>query len=722
MTLLLLLPTVLAYSGSITPFAGYDLNFTTDATHLRVTITAATTGWVGFGIAEAGGMIGADIMMAHVADDTGVGEIGDYWSEQNAAPTLDASQDWSLLSASQVGGVTTVRAERLLVTGDIQDRPIVDLANLAPTQYIAAMGALDAHVYHGSSGRTLFRENVFHQTPSNAELLASIVSMPGVINHTFAANGQHVPAACAAESRGPTVHDSFRIQSFCAPGEQTGFTTYTEFCLDMSSWNAAHIVAVEPFIDPNNIDIVHHFTVVGFENSASCSGGFGQGFGAGWAPGAQARLYPAHAGVRVGAGGFQSIRLQVHYDNKRGVAVYDHSGIRIYRTEALRMVDVASYTMGDSALAWAQMTTIPEGLSRYDWYCPPAASQVLSSPIGVVGETLHMHITGVKMERRHYNASGGLKARLATEYYDFNYQGQKVETGGFDSSNQPRQTIEPGDSFYTSCWFDNRLPPYGRKVGNPATHRWGLGSDDEMCTVFGAYVPRQARAFSCAYGRRGATFLGGAVAAPGQSKHAFTHREFGELVAPSTCVDTAGWAHPTVGTCARFDREACEVHGWHDVAGSGTAREHCCVCQAALPPTCGDAFYHMIRGAQDAPSDCATLVANMAAFGLGCDTRWDAFPWRKWAMLPDEAVSVAAVCPSACGLCAGAAYGAHLGASSPPSSASSSPGPDGAMLAVVCAVVAAATFAASAATYMKLRPRGKLTAKTSVIEASSTTM
>lgn len=112
----------------------------------------------------------------------------------------------------------------------------------------------------------------------------------------------------------------------------------------------------------------------------------------------------------------------------------------------------------------------------------------------------------------------------------------------------------------------------------------------------------------------------------------------------------------------------------------------------------------------------------MAAFGLGCDTRWDAFPWRKWAMLPDEAVSVAAVCPSACGLCAGAAYGAHLGASSPPSSASSSPGPDGAMLAVVCAVVAAATFAASAATYMKLRPRGKLTAKTSVIEASSTTM
>ena len=55
-----------SFTDSITPIQGYQLNFTTTASQITVTITARTTGWVGFGLAEAGGMIGADIMMAHV--------------------------------------------------------------------------------------------------------------------------------------------------------------------------------------------------------------------------------------------------------------------------------------------------------------------------------------------------------------------------------------------------------------------------------------------------------------------------------------------------------------------------------------------------------------------------------------------------------------------------------------------------------------------------------
>ena len=53
-----------AFTGHVDPFPGYSMDYTTNATHIQLTITAQTSGWVGFGLAEAGGMIGADIMMA----------------------------------------------------------------------------------------------------------------------------------------------------------------------------------------------------------------------------------------------------------------------------------------------------------------------------------------------------------------------------------------------------------------------------------------------------------------------------------------------------------------------------------------------------------------------------------------------------------------------------------------------------------------------------------
>ena len=65
----------------ITPFSGYNLYYAVDLTaqHITFAVEAATTGWIGFGIAEAAGMKGADIMMGHV-DSTGKAVVGDYHS------------------------------------------------------------------------------------------------------------------------------------------------------------------------------------------------------------------------------------------------------------------------------------------------------------------------------------------------------------------------------------------------------------------------------------------------------------------------------------------------------------------------------------------------------------------------------------------------------------------------------------------------------------------
>eukprot|EP00966_Prymnesium_polylepis_P045950 1063559-Prymnesium_polylepis.1 len=104
--------------------AGYSVRWTTSSEFITVTIAAETTGWVGFGFASSGGMHGADIMIGLVDDISGTGEIGDYWSADNGLPKLDAQQDWSLITASQSDGVTTLSAKRRLITSDNEDWPL----------------------------------------------------------------------------------------------------------------------------------------------------------------------------------------------------------------------------------------------------------------------------------------------------------------------------------------------------------------------------------------------------------------------------------------------------------------------------------------------------------------------------------------------------------------------------------------------------------------------
>ena len=272
----------------------------------------------------------------------------------------DVSQDWTLLSAAQAGGVTTVRATRALDTGDHQDWPLANLSNSQAVRYVVAMGSSDVHAYHGTHQRAYSEHNFFKAVPSKDELFSAVRADPSTITVELIATGFVVDARCTPYERAQAplgVHTAaYHLRTFCAVGEDAGVTSYAEFCLDTSRWSAAHITAVEPTVDPNNIDIVHHFTVQGYAQSSSCSGS-GVGFGAGWAPGGQGAIFPSNAGARVGSGGgFQSIRLQIHYDNKRGVSAVDNSGIRIHRTEALRVRDVEQFTLGDSSLAWNRTT------------------------------------------------------------------------------------------------------------------------------------------------------------------------------------------------------------------------------------------------------------------------------------------------------------------------------------------------------------------------------
>lgn len=67
-------------------------------------------------------MPGADIVTVAVHDDKTV-EIADRFATQKALPEEDGCSHWTLISATEASGMTTVEITRLLDTGDEQDRP-----------------------------------------------------------------------------------------------------------------------------------------------------------------------------------------------------------------------------------------------------------------------------------------------------------------------------------------------------------------------------------------------------------------------------------------------------------------------------------------------------------------------------------------------------------------------------------------------------------------------
>ena len=73
------------YNQSASLYAGYELYWTIADGTLSLGIVAETTGWVGFGLSQGGGMAGSDIVVGAVADD-GTITVDDYWSKANEKP------------------------------------------------------------------------------------------------------------------------------------------------------------------------------------------------------------------------------------------------------------------------------------------------------------------------------------------------------------------------------------------------------------------------------------------------------------------------------------------------------------------------------------------------------------------------------------------------------------------------------------------------------------
>jgi len=200
-------------------------------------------------------------------------------------------------------------------------------------------------------------------------------------------------------------------------------------------------------------------------------------------------MLPEHVGVPFfGEGNFNSINIQIHYDNPLEIEnQYDSSGMRFYYVLEPREQEATYLQVGDPLIRLRDVE-IGDGLSEWSFDCASTCSSFAlgGQPVTVISEGLHMHKSGVRMI--HSQIRNGQVVRSAKiDVYDFEHQ------GNFEPRNVPYE-VQPGDSFQTTCYY---------RDGNT----FGLSSQEEMCVAFLLYYPAKRFAFGgsqlpwlCGYG------------------------------------------------------------------------------------------------------------------------------------------------------------------------------------------------------------------------------
>ena len=434
---------------------------------LRVAVAARSDGWVGFGIAESGGMTGADI----VTFEKATGKLKDQHVLDVRFPIEDDCNNWVLLNSWSDGGFLIFEATRLLDTGDTQDRAIVNDGSLevANHRVIAAWGDTPSVSYHGPNRA---RGSIRFYTIRTASVAAASDSITE--QEMFA-------EAMANEAEGSFVvqADNYRV-----PARET---QYSDFCLTQTGLENAgvpidsdlHLIGVEPIIDPAAAAYVHHFVLYAgsggeLRRDGLCNDDSLAETAYAWAPGEPPFLYPDNTGGPLGRNGYKEFMLEIHYNNPRFVRnVVDSSGVRLYYTSVKRQHDMGLMQTGDPWLG-LYGSRVGSGLTQHQFICPASCSRQFgrNSPLQVVRESLHMHQAGARMTNEQIR-NGQVVRQGVVDFFDFDQQ------GSYQVVQEPFQILR-GDSFRTTCQYNSA-----------SGTRFGQSSQEEMCIAFLWYYPRQ---------------------------------------------------------------------------------------------------------------------------------------------------------------------------------------------------------------------------------------
>jgi len=421
--------------------------------YIYLAVAVRASGWLGFGIAEAGGMLGADMALFEAAKPD---EIVDAHTGNVRFPQLDdCPSDWELVS-SEVdvdSGFIMIEFKRKLDTKDPQDRVIFndESTMIVPHRVIAAWGDSPQVAYHGlnvARGAIRFYGTGDYQTTFDKAMSEQSEGafMVASIEHLVSINETEYAYTC------------FTRNDLIAQGVP-------------NTTDLLNIIGFEPIIQKDREAYVHHYILHGYGED-HCPYDYFPEVAYVWAPGDGPMSLPSNLGSPLfGSDGFNSFLIEVHYNNPQGTAgVIDSSGVKVFWTSQPRDEQMGILSGGDPALSLYGQA-VGNGPTRHSFDCPGSCSSLVGKEVTVLREYLHMHQTGARMKNEQIR-DGQVIRSASIDFWEFHQNGNAAV-------QQDPFTIMPGDGFKTTCYYD----------GND-DRVFGLASSEEMCMTFLYYYPR----------------------------------------------------------------------------------------------------------------------------------------------------------------------------------------------------------------------------------------
>ncbi|CAJ1960438.1 unnamed protein product [Cylindrotheca closterium] len=445
--------------------SGAAVFWTINGDEISFAVAARATGWLSFGISEAGGMLGSDVVYYETANPDEL--VDSYIMEARAAPLKDDCQSWNLIAKTITDdGWMILEVNRKLDTGDTQDHTIkIDAGGfVAPTRLIAAWGDTPTVSFHGTNAA---RNSV----------------------RLFADGSVSVKDALLTQLNSTTVGIfDVRESNYEIPGQDT---TYHEVCRTAAdilqeigvTETPLTIIGAMPVISEATRAYIHHFTVYSKEECGV--GTYDRSMIYAWAPGDEGWALPDNVGFPLfEVADRQAISIEIHYNNPELVqGELDSSGLRFFYINGEREQRAAILELGDPTVSLFG-ETISDGLTQYEFSCPSACSSAVLQQQGVTvfGEYLHMHQTGVRMTNDVIRDNEVVHTSKV-DVFEFDQQ------GAFLVQQEPYE-VKPGDAFRTSCYYRDGA-------------EFGLSSQEEMCIAYVLYYPAQEAGgfpWMCPYG------------------------------------------------------------------------------------------------------------------------------------------------------------------------------------------------------------------------------
>jgi DOMON domain len=268
---------------------GIAMHWDIQGDYLYLAVAARASGFVGFGIADAGGMEGADMLLYETLNpDT----VRDAHVLDVRYPITDESQDWEFIDSVISDDFLIVEVKRLLDTGDPQDRAILhDDTNIVPTRIIGAWGESTTASYHGPNrARGAVRFRSLGSVDENASFKANMAANADGYFEIGASNYSVKPIET-------------EIIKICMP--------WKEILAQGVPDSNFMVIGFEPIVDKT--EYVHHINLFANDDNSddlSCDSAVSWNFFYGWASGSYPLALPGNVGSPWGAkGDYNALQL-----------------------------------------------------------------------------------------------------------------------------------------------------------------------------------------------------------------------------------------------------------------------------------------------------------------------------------------------------------------------------------------------------------------------------